>query len=105
MQKHSLWNTLIKDNIVVTNQISVSNERLKNEYQGEVRHLASLVPLTKFEYLGEHSEIFGKEGINAIIDDNKENVITEVLKQIYPALTGWVVGMGDTIRIGLNNEK
>ena len=123
MQKHSLWNTLIKDNIVVTNQISINMKKetnnsrhieLKNEYQGDLHRYISFVPLTKLESLGksyirsdqnQDNLLFDKDSINLIIDDHNENFITEVLSQIDPAIIGWVVGMRDTIRIGLNNEK
>ena len=87
---------------------------LKNEYQGDLHRYISFVPLTKLESLGkshlrsdqnQDNLLFDKDSINLIIDDHNENFITEVLSQIDPAIIGWVVGMGDTIRIGLNNEK
>ena len=82
-----------KNNLLEKKHISFVDRKLKVEYylneDPDIPRSMDQRLLIKFVHLGLHNEEFDKGGINAILDDNNDAFITQVLNQIDPAITGW----------------
>lgn len=48
---------------------------------------------------------FNLNGVERILDDGEENTVTQILHSIDPSITGWIMGVNNTVRVEVNDKK
>ena len=89
---------------VITVSVDKGSWKEEGEMDSAFLH-QTIAKQAKFLPVGDDALDFDLHGVETILDDGEEDTVTQMLQNIDPSITGWIMGVQNTVRVQVNDKK